>query len=280
MKILRATFFLFLALILQASVLRAGTLRIALLADTEVFGDSILLSNLLSRDAPWSVRQTSEAVFVAPAPRLGTSRTMSSATIAEALETAGWSTSSFIIPERVSVKRVGRLVTREEIIAAIQSAVATTSQGDQHAYRLEDVRLDSAVRISVSDPGVRMTQMVLDQTTGCTWFRFRATAAPAVLPFYATDCTPSSTRKSSVIPSFASANVASSNLPSEIASPVLVDPGRPARLCLRSHDSEMLLIVQPLQRGRLGEIIRVRLAGTGKTLNGRVTGPAYLDAAY
>jgi hypothetical protein len=63
-------------------------------------------------------------------------------------------------------------------------------------------------------------------------------------------------------------------------SPFLVEPGHPARLLISSSDSQMSLIVNPLQRGRLGETVRVRMEGSVKTLTGQVTGLAHLEQSY
>jgi flagella basal body P-ring formation protein FlgA len=53
-----------------------------------------------------------------------------------------------------------------------------------------------------------------------------------------------------------------------------------ARMFLHSSDSRMTLLVHPLQRGRLGDTVRVRLDGSVKLLQGRVAGAAYLETSY
>jgi flagella basal body P-ring formation protein FlgA len=61
---------------------------------------------------------------------------------------------------------------------------------------------------------------------------------------------------------------------------VLVDPRQFARLHLSSPSARMLLVVRPLQRGHLGETIRVRLLSSGKTLQARVAGKDSLEADF
>jgi len=62
--------------------------------------------------------------------------------------------------------------------------------------------------------------------------------------------------------------------------PVLVDTRRVARLYLRSQHSSAILSVQPLQSGRNGELIRVRLPLHGKMMQARVAGQDTLEAAF
>jgi hypothetical protein len=125
-----------------------------------------------------------------------------------------------------------------------------------------------------------VTQIKVDPQTGCTWFRLRATAAPQLLPFYATICSTRFIEKKSSPPAVVFAHLTSEARTPVDASPFLVEPGHPARLLVSSPDSQMILMVHPLQRGRLGETVRVRLEGSIKTLTGQVTGLAHLAQSY
>jgi flagella basal body P-ring formation protein FlgA len=60
----------------------------------------------------------------------------------------------------------------------------------------------------------------------------------------------------------------------------LVTPGRLATLNIASSNMQMLLIVNPLERGAMGQKIRVKLSGSGKILEGQVTGLGQLEAKF
>jgi flagella basal body P-ring formation protein FlgA len=68
--------------------------------------------------------------------------------------------------------------------------------------------------------------------------------------------------------------------PTKVDSVILVQPGKPTTLRLLSGSMRMLLEVIPLERGVLGQKIRVRLPATGKVLQGQVVGAGRLEAAF
>ena len=123
--------------------------------------------------------------------------------------------------------------------------------------------------------------MVFDEFIGRARFRLWSSSSPQVHPFYVTARLPV---KSNAISSLAFQAFGASLKPSipisVVSSPVLVEPARSARLHLHSAHSNILLEVKPLQRGRLGEVIRVRLPANGKTFRARVLANDELDADY
>lgn len=265
MKIPRTRLFLLVCLFFPGTVVHAGALRVQFLANTEVFSDTILLSNL---------------------PRNGDS-ILTSATAAMARENPTLSGPTSPITKTISLKRIGRLVTREEVLAAIQpsanSAPGTAPHSSEPSvpkFQLADIFFSSVVRVPIDDARLAVMQIKPDEITGCTWFRLRAAAAPAVLPFFAMACVPPALEKQTNPPQHLSPVLPRALESSISASPVLVEPGQPARLFIHSPDSQMVLVVHPLQRGRLNEIVRVRLAGSAKTLRGRVAGAGYLENTY
>lgn len=280
MKIHRASRLLPLALLLLGTPSEGGTRPVALLSSAEVSGDAVLLSNVLPSDAPPDLQRRAEGIRLGTAPQDGATRTISREAIAAILERSLLPGSSFLIPEYITIRRTGRVVTRQEVFRAIQAAMGSTSPQGRSELRLEDIRLGPAVRISVAEPQLRVTQVLLDHRTGCVWFRLKAAASPEVLPFYVALRSPSFFGKGPLVSRAVSANATLPHPAPDSTLPILVEPGSPARLCVRSPDSKMVLTVNPMQRGRLGETIRVRLPGTAKILKARVAGKAYLDAIY
>jgi hypothetical protein len=260
-----------------ASAVAAGGLRIALLSNTEIQGDSIVLANLLPGTVSRRIREVAQTVALGAAPQNGATRQFTRETLTAAISFSGLSPADFVIPESVTIRRGGRLLSLEEIYAAIQSSLAKNPVPGIPPFQLRDLILNTDVRVPPGDAGLQVTQVTFDQFIGRARFRLWSRSAPAVLPFFVT------ARVSSAVPVSPSASklltiAAHSSNTLDTSGLVLVQPGRPARLHLHSSNMDMLLQVLPLQRGRLGEVIRVRLAVTGRTMQALVAGDAYLDA--
>jgi len=168
--------------------------------------------------------------------------------------------------------RRSRTISRADVLAAIQAAIVknpTLSSVD-----LSTLAFDLAIQIPDADPQLEVIQARLDVPLDSVHFRLAARSAPNLVPFVAT----ARLSAHAVQPTIAAARFIASAplLPS--AAPVLVPAGRFARLHIRSGESVMDLVVKVLQRGRLGEVIRVQLPGTRKVLQGRVVAPGRLDA--
>ncbi len=277
MRILRVVTISALLACLAVPGLEAGGLRIALLASTEVQGDTILLANLLPRSASQRIRNAAGKIALGEAPQNGTARQFSRETLSSAIESAGLVADDFAIPVAVTVRRGSRFVSGEEVFAAIHSALAKNPVTGLSHLQPQDISLEAAVRVPPGDVGLEVMQITFDQFTGRARVRLLPRSAPGVLPFYvtamveATSSEPASARRMTSIASH-------SPTTSAISAPVLVAADHLARLHLHSSNLDMLLEVRPLQKGRLGEVIRVRLLGSGKTFQARVTGDGYLDA--
>ncbi len=81
---------------------------------------------------------------------------------------------------------VGRFLTRAEVFSALNRSKSAGTLKIRGELRSEDLQVDPAVRITVPDPRLQLLRASTDPRTGCTWFRFRATAEPKLLPFYTT----------------------------------------------------------------------------------------------
>src|SRR6202790_208321 len=280
MRYLRFQILLLFAAFLAGSGARAGGLRITVLANAEVQGATILLANLLPENVSRAWRTAAEAVSLGAAPQNGSVRRFPRDAILAALRRHSLSTSSFLIPAVVTVRRAGRLLTREETLAAIQSALAKTHIAGPSEFRPQDLTLDAALEVPDTDAQLEVTGMVFDEAIGRARFRLQSRTAPGANAFYVT------ARVSPEASSAASSNAGgfkpwtSTKTFSSGDLPALVDPRQFAHLRLRSPSADILLAVKPLQRGHLGETIRVRLPSSGKTLRARVAGKDFLEAVF
>lgn len=277
MQILRLVAFSAVIAYLAVPGIEAGGLRIALLTSTEVQSDTILLANLLPRSASQRIRESAERIALGEAPQNGTTRRFTRETLDAAIAAGGLSPADFAIPGFVTVRRGSRMLSREEIVGAIQSALNKNPVAGIPALLPNDIGFETGVRVPPGEAGLEVTQITFDPFIGRARFRLRARSAPGTLPFYVT---------AKVAATYSGPSPAGRVLSGlahfpdeeETSSSVLVATDRLARLHLHSANMDMLLEVRPLQRGHLGEVIRVRLARTGRTLQARVTGDSYLDA--
>jgi len=290
MRVSRST--VLLALLAAASFeCVAGTLRVALLANVVVDGDAILLANLLPPDAPQRVRAAAEQVSLGTTPQIGSERQIPRAAVAATIASANLPVSQFIIPVDITVRRESRPISSREIFSAIQLALANNLDGadlpNLAQLRLADLHHDAAIPAPLGYSGLEVTQIAFDPAIDRVRFRLLPKAAGRSLPFFVTASLPA-TYPGSFSPVAARVPVGSASSPallhatSALPAPSLAAPlvttNQPARLHLHSADMDMLLEVRPLQRGYLDQIIRVRLAATGRTMQARVVAPGYLDA--
>lgn len=278
MRIVRLIASVVLLAFLVSPGIEASGLRIALLTSTEVQSDTILLANLLPANASQRIKAAAEKIALGSTPQNGASRQFSHNMLHAAIELAGLATSDFEVPGSVTVRRGSRLLTRDEVFAAIEAAITRNPVSGIPRLQPADLSLDAEVRVPLGDAGLEILQIAFDSFIGRVRVRMRARSAPAVLPFYVTAQVPDAlSRPMSGIHTVSIAT--HSPITNPLSTPVLVAADRPARLHIHSSNMDMILEVRPLQSGRFGEQIRVRLPGTGRTLRARVIGDGYLDAS-
>jgi len=281
---MRRSYFLVLAFftcLLWPASTKAGVARIALLEHSQVRGDSIFLSDFLPKNAPHTLWHAATKISLGVAPQYGSSRKISRTFIMATMNANGISPVDFVIPEVLTVQHAGHQVTREEVFAAVQQALAKNKSAEWPPFQLEDLSLDAAVFVPDDRPELEVTQITFDEFIGCARFRLWTRSAPEVHPFFATARTSTQSPILSSSLSATNTGVASVALRgSKSAQPILIESNRLARLHLHSANASMLLEVKTLQRGSLGDVIRVRLPGNGKTLLARVDGSGSLEAGF
>jgi len=279
MRIFRLVIFATLLAVVASPAIEAGTLRIALLASTEVQSDTILLAHLLPANASRAIRDAAEKVALGTAPQNGISRQFTRESLNTTIASSGLSPADFAIPAIVTVRRGSRLISLEEIYAAIQSALARNPLPGLTSLQLQDLALDADVRVPPGNAGLVVTQATLDQFLGRARFTLLPTSAPGVHAFFVT------AKLAASVPDWPHAlsrqlmTVASHSVAAiDTSGQFLVAADRPARLHIHSSNMDMFLEVRPLQKGRLGDVMRVRLLGTGRTIQARVGPDGLLDA--
>ena len=286
--------------------------KVALLGEVEVRDSSVFLSDFLPAQISASIRTPARKILIGPAPLPGAERVFEGDKVAARLgpELAA----EISIPRQIVVHRAGRSISREEITAAIRSALTRNGFADSD-IQPEDIRALPKVTTASDSPDIRVRRMEFDENLKEARFLM---AQPGTLPFLVTaqmgdrllaavaarETVPGSTSGSGdSLKESAAAGAVDAEPDSRlgelvaqrsrrdtvadhvgdsaaIGSITLVEPRKMATLCISSSAMQMLLDVTPLEKGALNQTIRVKVPVTGKVLHARVVGEQRLSATF
>jgi len=301
-----------LTLVLSAATPAACGVAVTLPGEVEVRGQSIFLSDLLPPKVPAGVRVQAQGVLIGAAPQPGSTRILERNTVANLLGSE--MARELDIPQQIVVRRAGRRITREEVVAAIQTALSRNGFSDPN-LQPDDLRVFPSLMVSSADTHLEVRRMDFDDELKEARF---VLAQRGSLPFLVTaelqrglpvrvgeEDVPPGNKPTLDDVRFKSPVAGRSTTPqqsrpedsalgrsSQHGSPVdfvsdaqpssvaLVQPGRVATLLVSSGEMQMLLDVNPLERGALHQVVRVKLPETGKILQAKVTGERRLEAIF
>jgi hypothetical protein len=273
----------------------AGT-KTALVRETVVDGGSIYLSDLLPKSAPSRVRLAAQEILVGQSPRPGSIRVLTGEGVSRVLDDQEALLAELDVPAQMIVRRSGRLVTRDEVTEAIQSSLRHNEDLSSIVISPESIRFAAAVLVSTADADLRVSRIEVDEPLHQLNFWLVSRADAAILPFLVTARPQPDPSESSGSEEYSSAlqmgasgksGRRSSDLfkqhstrTSERAA-TIVEAGKTAQLHLISgKTTEMFLAAIALERGALGQHIRVRLETTGRVLEAQVVGAGQLEAEF
>lgn len=261
----------------------------ALLAEARVAGESIYLSDLLPAEATPGMREAAGKILLGAAPPPGGTLTLTGERIAGLLPEAA--RQQMVIPPHVLVHRASRPVTREEVVAAIQAALRRNGLPGRAALDPEDVHFSPAVTVAATDAKLEVRRIDFDAALQQDRFLLASAADPRVLPFLVLAERPSATREepsagggerrdAGDLESALRAARPANNSAAFAGGIPLVEPKKIAKLHVVSGSMQMFLQVLPLEKGALDETVRVKVAGSGQILRGRVVAPGQLEAQF
>jgi hypothetical protein len=265
--------------------------------ETVVDGGSIYLSDLLPKSAPPRVRLAAQEILVGQSPRPGSIRVLTSEGLARVLDDQEGLLSTLEVPWQIIVRRSGRLVTREEVTQAIQNSLRHNEDFSKLVISPDSVRFAAAVLVSTADANLKVTRIEVDPPLHQLNFWLVSAADPAILPFLVTarpqdvlnslagfggdDTSAQETGAGGASNRWSSALFKSHPMRAAERPVTIVEVGKPAQLHLISgKTTEMFLPAIALERGSLGQHIRVRLESTGRVLEAQVVGTGQLEAEY
>jgi len=246
----------------------------------QVSGGTVRLSDLLPAGAPAGMRLASEAVELCRSPQAGSVRVLEAAQIAQALAKQPDLLRQLAIPDRILVRRLGWTIPG----AAIREAVGRFL-GDQSARALPESALQSPGDMSArqENPALEVAGITRNVRGQGIELRLRCIQRSACSSFVVCVCQPRPWSADLLATRDLTANSLASWHPAPIAArdagPVLAQAGKRALLLLDSGGMSISLPVTCLQRGKLGQNIRVLDAGSHRILEAQVVGAGKLHAS-
>lgn len=262
--------------------------RIELLRAASVSGTQVLLSDLLPAGAPESLRTLAADISLGAAPLAGNSRVLERNAVERDAGASPGLLSEVSVPERMIVSRDERAITLYEVFTAIRLALKKSGVLSAGSLRPEDIFLESHILVLPGDAGLQVMRIDFDRGLRRARFLLWPSHDPQVLPFYVTarfttglPLTPISSglqigrsARDSGVPE--QANTGQRPTMHDI----LVEQGEQATLSLQSTGVRIFVDVVSLEKGSLGQQIRVRLPDSTKILKARVDGRSSLEATF
>lgn len=196
-----------------------------------------------------------------------------------------------------------RLVTREEVAAAIERTLQANGMTSNQALEASDVQLAGNVDVTEDAPLLRVTQIQVAPNGATSRVLVWVTSEPRVPPFWVRVDRKIDlghmTEPRDVNAGEETRDRAASNNAARIANVsvsartgrdaesrgdglrrVLVKPGDPVELVVLVGGMRIQGSGIPLERGRKGDEVRVRTAPSGKILIGRVVGQQIVQVSF
>lgn len=263
--------------------------RVAVFPRVRLDAPVVTLADLLPATAPFDLRLRARKISFGAAPLPGALRRLTRAEIVG--RSGARLAAELAIPSSVVVERASRRISRREVLRAIRAALRGKGFANADRLTTRDVRIGVPIRVTVADAGLRVLGMTLDPELRTGVFRLWTANDHRVRPFdvmvrpvdgLGRWLEQASGRQA--FPNPASGPDSSSAQRTQWARPErgkpLVLPWQPASLLLVTGTMEIHTVVEPLERGYLGEVIRVRMKSTRQVFRARVVAPDFLEARF
>src|SRR5208337_4967831 len=219
------------------------------------------------------VRQAGAEIELGPSPKLGTTRVLEAAWVAKSLGTRPELLSTLAIPDRILVRRSGFPVSRGAIVSALQRFYDQAGQN----VNLENVELrwDAGMATLEAGPKLEVIRALWDAARR-SWQWWVRPAGDAQGPDFLVQC---ADPEQSLVA--ARQTLMRSNHPGENkTAPALMEVGTKAWLIAESGGIRMQTEVICLERGGLGQQIRVRSATGHQVFQAEIIADKLLHARF
>ena len=259
--------------------------RIELLRAVSVTGARVLLSDLLPASAPGSLRTRAAQISMGAAPQPGSTRILERDAVERRAGAGEEMLAEVSVPEYIVVSRDSRPITLTEVFEAIRSALHRSGAPGAAALQPGDIFLESQVFVGPGDSGLRVMRVDIDRGLRRARFLLWPSRSPKVLPFFVTvqfagELPPAPLRPAMELGGIAQHTAITAVAAHPAKKEILVAAGESATLTLHSNALRIFVDVVSLERGTMGQQIRVRMPETGKIFNAQVDGRAHLEVKF
>lgn len=161
--------------------------RVQVEPEVVVHASSITLADLLPANAPEALRKQASTVALGAAPQPPGVRMIYRQQLQYLLAGNKMLLAQLTIPPEMRVQRFHRMISRQEVIAAISQALGGTAKGGAatalRGLDLASIQLPAPVYVTSADPGLRVIRIESDPDRRETRFRLWTANEPANLPF-------------------------------------------------------------------------------------------------
>jgi Chaperone for flagella basal body P-ring formation len=259
--------------------------------------DVVRLLDLLPEAAP-PLRLRAREIVLGDAPVPGEARDFTREEVLHALRDWPALQIELQIPSDMEVRRWARRVTPEEVLAAIDRTLRANGSTAGESLTASDVHLAADVAITEDVPKLQVTQIQPAGGGNGTRLLVWVTSEPRVPPFWvrvdrsidldARRGTPTRhAEPGAALPVRANEIVPVSDrmfsAPARRANPlgeILVKAGDPVELVVQVGGMRIQGTGIPLDRGREGDVVRVRAATSGRILVGTVVGQQIVQVSF
>jgi flagellar basal body P-ring formation chaperone FlgA len=259
--------------------------RIELVREVRVTGVNVLLSDLLPQQAGDSLRALAGEISLGAAPEPGTTRVLARSGVLENIGERMDVSEEIAVPERMTVSRDARAISVQEVFVAIRNALELGGNSTIAYLRPEDVLFEAQILVGPGDAGLEVLRSDFDSGLKRGRFLLWPSHDPKVLPFFVAvrfvgNSPVAALHSASEVNRIASKPEAPP-VPGTLAkAEILVSPGVQATLIVQSAALRMMADVIPLERGTMGQQVRVRVVDTGKVFSAQVDGRAHLEVNF
>ncbi|HEV2417727.1 MAG TPA: flagellar basal body P-ring formation chaperone FlgA [Terriglobia bacterium] len=283
--------------------------RVAILSHVTLHSATLTLADLLPGSAPSELREQAAAASLGAAPQPPMARVIYRQQLQFLLQDDKSLLAQIRIPTEIRVERFHQMITKQEIVSAIEQALGGKSASED-ALNLDALEWAAPVYAATSDPGLRVIRIESDPARHETRFRLWTAKEPANLPFsvtvpgaaklpvlvatrglapgevvsatdFAIEMRPAVEMPAKPLATAAGLEGLESRVTlrsgqpvirDDFGRPVLVKPETLATLIVEGNGFRIKTMVTPLQQGVLNQEIRVRNNESRQVVEARVVG--------
>lgn len=176
-------------------------------------------------------------------------------------------------------RQAAHLITRLEVLSAIEHALSVNELQTVRALTVEDLGPFANVSVAKFKPNLRVTQIEADPAGRGFRALIWAIDEPKSQPFWVSvNVTVVSVGAASVLPAGQAPNPENPAV-AAAAPPILINPGDRSTIVIEGNGFRILASGVALERGALGQTVRVRAVATGQIIRARVSGDRLLHAS-